>query len=185
MSHPLEEEYGLTAYELFDAISARFRLKVALEGAVAEVQLRRKIQALQGRRLIKGFEEHDINGHPDFTVWPARRSVGLLLECKNVRDDAYRGGGVVVAYKVEVQKTRAAMADPSSRFYPADYFHLLAVCLGKQTGNWSDFLFARSQDLARHPSYPDRLAVFQRVPLPALSDLAPWYRTLEEVLGES
>ncbi len=185
MSHPLETEYGLTAYELLDEISARFRLKVALEGAVAEVQLRRKIQALQGRRLIKGFEEHDINGHPDFTVWPARQSDGLLLECKNVRDDAYSRAGHVVAYRVEVQKTRAAMSDPSSRFYPADYFQLLAVCLGKQTGNWSDFLFARAQDLDRHASYPDKLAVFQRVPLPDSGDLAPWYRTLEGVMGVS
>ncbi len=185
MSYPLENEYGLTAYELLDAISGRFRLKVALEGAVAEVQLRRKIQALQGRRLIRGFEEHDINGHPDFTVWPARQSDGLLLECKNVRDDAYKRQGNVVAYKVEVQKTRAAISDPSSRFYPVDYFQLLAVCLGKQPGNWSDFLFARSQDLDRHATYPDRLAVFQRVPLLASNDVAPWYRSLEEVLGAS
>lgn len=34
-AHPLEEKYGLTSAELLDAIGSRFRLKVAVEGAVA------------------------------------------------------------------------------------------------------------------------------------------------------
>jgi len=66
--HPLEIEYGLAAVELLDAVSNRFRLKVALEGAVAEVHLRRQIEALRVGGVIKRHEEHDINGHPDFTI---------------------------------------------------------------------------------------------------------------------
>ena len=42
--HPLEKEYGLSAYELLDALSKRFRARVTLEGAVAEVQMEKKIQ---------------------------------------------------------------------------------------------------------------------------------------------
>ena len=42
MNHPLEAQYGLTAYELLDAVNKRFRLKAALEGAVAEVQMERR-----------------------------------------------------------------------------------------------------------------------------------------------
>ena len=68
MPHQLEVEYGLTVTELLDAISKRFRLKVALEGAVAEVHLRRKIKALQGEGVIVRYEGHDINGYPDFTI---------------------------------------------------------------------------------------------------------------------
>ena len=41
MPHHLELKYGLTAQELLDAIDKRFRLKVALEGAVAEVHFER------------------------------------------------------------------------------------------------------------------------------------------------
>ena len=44
MPHPLEQKYGLTAEELLDAIDKRFRLKVALEGAVAEVHFERKLR---------------------------------------------------------------------------------------------------------------------------------------------
>ena len=39
MEHPLERQYGLSAYELLDALDKRFRAKVTLEGAVAEVQM--------------------------------------------------------------------------------------------------------------------------------------------------
>ena len=44
MPHALELKYGLTAQELLDAIDKRFRLKVALEGAVAEVHFERKLR---------------------------------------------------------------------------------------------------------------------------------------------
>ena len=44
MPHPLEAKYGLTSGELLDAIDRRFRLTVALEGAVAEVHFERKIR---------------------------------------------------------------------------------------------------------------------------------------------
>jgi hypothetical protein len=181
--HPLELEYGLTAAELLDAVSKRFRLKVALEGAVAEVHLRRKIEDLQARGVIARYEEHDINGYPDFTIWPAGSSKSLLVECKNVRDDDYTRGGTVVAYRVEVQKTRAAKADPSTRYYGAGYFDILAVCLGKKTGNWSEFMLVKTEYLERHPGYPDKLAVMHRVPLPESTDIAPWYLTLERLLG--
>ena len=41
--HPLEAKYGLTSTELLDAVNARFRLKVAFEGAVAEFQMAKHI----------------------------------------------------------------------------------------------------------------------------------------------
>lgn len=183
MTHPLEAEYGLTAYELLDAVQNRFRLKIALAGAVAEVHLQRKIEDLSARSMVNGWQGHDVNGHPDFTVRHARVVRPLRIECKNVRDDDYRQDGFTVAFRVEVQKTRAARSDPSSRYYDVGYFDILAVCLGKKTGTWSDFLFAKSDDLARHSQYPHKLAVMQRVPLPGADDLTPWYRTLQEVLS--
>ena len=135
--HSLERKYGLSANELLDAINARFRLKVALEGAVAEVQMGKHIDALVGAG-IERFEEHDLDGHPDFSIWLPDRKRPLLAECKNIRESTkqggadYREGGVVVAYKVETQKTRAATGDKTSRYYSVEQFDILGVCLGKK-----------------------------------------------------
>ncbi len=181
LRHPLEIEYRLTAYELLDALSGRFRAKVALEGAVAEVHLGKHISALLEKGKITSFEEHDQDGYPDFTI-TLHTGQSLTIECKNVRDakEAYRLGGEVVAYKVETQKTRASTGDPSSRFYDRAYFGILAVCLGKKTGDWTQFLFIRSKDLAPHKQYPGKLAAMQRVPLPASggTDAHRWYHSL-------
>lgn len=103
--HPLELKYGLSSVELLDAINARFRLKVALEGAVAEVQMAKKIAPLVGS-AIERFEVHDLDAHPDFSIWLPRTKGPLFAECKNVREsgkaggEAYRRGGEIVAYKV-------------------------------------------------------------------------------------
>jgi hypothetical protein len=181
--HRLEVQYGLAASEILDAIASRFRLKVALEGAIAEVHLQRKIGELERRGFLLRHEEFDLNGFPDFTIWPRRRADPLRIECKNVRGIDYRRGGAVVAFAVEVQKTRAARGDATSRYYEVNYFDILGVCLGKKTGNWDDFLYVKSADLARHRRYPSKLAVMHRVPLPTADTVAPWHRTLEDLLG--
>jgi hypothetical protein len=43
----LEDEYGLTAQELLNAVNQRFRAKVAVEGVVAEAQFERKLRTLE------------------------------------------------------------------------------------------------------------------------------------------
>jgi hypothetical protein len=184
--HPLESKYGLTSLELLDAIGSRFRLKVAVEGAVAEVQMLKHIARCVGRE-IERYENHDLDAHPDFSIWlPDGRL--LLAECKNIREsgkeggEAYRMGGKMVGYKVETQKTRAATGDATSRFYGLDQFQILGVCLGKKTGDWADFVFARTVDLAKHAKHPHKLAVFQRIPLPDASDLRPWYADFSELI---
>lgn len=185
--HALESKYGLTASELLDAVNARFRLKVALEGAVAEFQMAKHLDALVGS-VIERFEMHDIDGMADFSIWLKHCKDPLLVECKNIRESSkpggadYRQGGKVVAYKVETQKTRAATGDPTSRFYGFEQYHILGVCLGKKTGDWTDFMFARTIDLARHTAHSHKLAVFQRVPLPDAESLKPWYADLGELL---
>ena len=183
MQHPLEAKYGLTAYELLDALAQRFRAQVTLEGAVSEVQMEKKIKALVGT-VVERYQVHDENGRPDFSIWLPGRSKPLLAECKTLRDkdEAYRSGGEIVAYKVETQKTRAAKGDPTSRYYGVDQFDILGVCLGKKTDNWSDFMFAKTVDLIPHATYEGKLAVMQRVPLPNAGDLSPWFDDLGELL---
>ena len=186
--HPLEAKYGLSSHELLNAIDARFRLKVALEGAVAEVQMEKKIAALVGSAVTR-YEAHDLDGHPDFSIWLPERPTPLLAECKNIREsgkpggEAYRKLGQIIGYKVETQKTRAATSDATSRFYDVGQYDILGVCLGKKTGNWADFFFIRTVDLARHARHPHKLAVMQRVPLPDAPEHAPWYADLAELLA--
>ncbi len=183
MPHPLEDEYGLSADELLEAINLRFRAKVTLEGAVAEVQLEKKIAALIPTGIITRYESHDADGKPDFTIWlPDGRE--LRVECKNVRNstEAFRRKGEIVAYKVETQKTRASQSDPSSRYYGFDQFEILAVCLGKKIRDWKRFAFVRVDRLEPHSTYPLKMATMQRVPLPENLPVADWFDDLGDLL---
>ena len=184
MTHPLESEYALTAEELLDAINRRFRAKVTLEGAVAEVHLGKKIRSLCDSGVIERFEEHDLDGYPDYTIWLPGQQEGQLIECKNIRNsnEAFRQSGVDVAYKVETQKTRTSNNDASSRFYDAAHFQILAVCMGKKTHVWTDFMFIRAANLKCHQKYPHKLAVMHRVPLPGSNITPPWYSSIEDLL---
>jgi hypothetical protein len=56
LAHPLEDYYDLTAQELLDAVNKRFRLKVALEGAVAEKLSRRWISVEKLREYAEDSE---------------------------------------------------------------------------------------------------------------------------------
>lgn len=185
MSHPLEKEFGLTASELLDAINRRFRAKVTLEGAVAEVHLGKHINKLYREGMLSRYEEHDKDAYPDYTIWiPSTRPRAFRIECKNVRDnkEAYRKNGVIVAYKVETQKTRASKGDPQSRFYGYDQFEILAVCLGKKTHNWHEFMYIETKHLARHSRFKNKLGVMHQVPLPSERSGPPWYNELGKLV---
>ncbi len=183
--HALEQEYGLTKEEILDAINRRFRAKVTMEGAVAEVHLGKHIQHLLDTGVIVHFEIHDKDGYPDYSIWlPGNVDKELRVECKNIRNenDAYRKGGEITAYKVETQKTRASKGDKSSRFYGFGQFEILAVCLGKKTHDWTEFMFIESKHLAKHPKYKKKMAVMHRVPLPSSPVAPPWYTTLKSLI---
>lgn len=185
MPHELEDRYGLTSEELLDALNARFRARVALEGAVAEVHLEKKLRVLLKEGAITKYESYDLDGYPDFEIWIHSRQEPLRIECKSVRDskEAYRAEGKIIAYKVETQKTRASKSDKGSRYYDVSYFDILAVCLGKKTGNWTQFLFCRTVDLQKNSEFPGKLDVMQRVPLPERGDLSFWYHHLGDLLS--
>lgn len=184
--HPLEREYGLTKEELLDAMNRRFRAKVTLEGAVAEVHLGKQIKALHERGVIARYEVHDQDRYPDYSIWlPSKLDKAFRIECKNVRDteEAYRKGGEITAYKVETQKTRASKGDPGSRYYGYDQFEILAVCLGKKIHDWKQFMFILSKNLGRHSKYKNKMAVMHQVPLHISNVEPPWYNTLETLLS--
>jgi len=172
MPHNLEIKYGLTAQELLDAIDKRFRLKVALEGAVAEVHFERKLRIATREGWLKDFEGHDIDGMYDFTV-VTLAGVSIRVEVKTLRNGPKP--------RVELQKTRAAKADPSSRYYDRDHFDVVAVCMGRSTGDWAQFRYAFVGELPRHKDYPNKLSVMHNIP--EAEDVVPrWFSRFQDVI---
>ncbi len=172
MPHPLESKFGLTAQELLDAIDRRFRLKVALEGAVAEVHFERKIRIAAREGWLASYESHDLDGMHDFTV-KTLSGLSIRVEVKTVRNGPRP--------QVELQKTRAAKADPSSRYYDRDHFDVVAVCVGRLTGDWAEFRYALIRDLPSHPSHPSKLKVMHAIP--DIEETSPrWYSRFQDVI---
>lgn len=172
-AHSLERKYGLTAYELLDAIERRFRLRVALEGAVAEVHFERKLRVASREGWLHSYEGHDVDGMHDFTiVTPCKKLV--RVEVKTIRN----GPG----WKVEVQKTRAAKSDPSSRYYAHGQFDILAVCVGRATNNWEEFRYVLMRDLPRHPDYPDKVRVMHPIPAGDQATQPRWFSRFQDAL---
>lgn len=172
MPHSLELKYGLTAQELLDAIDKRFRLKVALEGAVAEVHFERKLRIASREGWLTGYESHDVDGMPDFTI-VTLSSMEIRVEVKTIRNGAKP--------QVELQKTRAAKGDPSSRYYDRDHFDVVAVCVGRSTGDWSQFRYALVRELPSHRNHSDKLQVMH--PIPAGEETAPrWFSRFQDII---
>jgi hypothetical protein len=173
MPHALEIQYGLTAQELLGAIERRFRLKVALEGAVAEVHFERKIKTATQEGWLADFQNHDADGMHDLTIQTLRGN-NLRVEVKTIRNGTKP--------KVELQKTRAAKGDPSSRYYDADRFDVVAVCLGRHTGDWTQFAYCLANELPRHKEYSAKLAVMHNVPLLGQTAAPRWFTRLQDLM---
>jgi len=172
MPHALEIKYGLTAQELLDAIDRRFRLKVALEGAVAEVHFERKLRIASREGWLTSYEGHDVDGMHDFTVVTVS-GVTIRVEVKTIRNGAKP--------QVELQKTRAAKGDPSSRYYERDHFDVAAVCVGRFTGDWSQFRYVLVRELPSHRSHPNKLQVMY--PIPDGEDTQPrWFSRFQDLI---
>ncbi|NJS37514.1 MAG: hypothetical protein HC765_15715 [Brachymonas sp.] len=176
MPHALEIQYGLTAQELLEAIDRRFRLKVALEGAVAEVHFERKLKVASQEGWMNSYQSHDVDGMHDFTVTSLDDKV-LKIEVKTIRNG--------IKPQVEIQKTRAAKGDPSSRYYDYSHFDVIAVCLGRHTKDWTQFAYAFTKDLPRHRSHPNKLQVMHAIPLNGKSTSVVWYSRLQDLIDAS
>ncbi len=172
MKHNLEVKYGLSAVELLDAIERRFRLKVALEGAVAEVHFERKVRLACKEGWLASFESHDTDGMHDFTV-ETRQAALMRIEVKTVRNGPNP--------KVELQKTRASIEDASSRFYDHNHFDIVAVNIGRFTGNWEDFRYALVREMPSHAKHPQKLRVFH--PIEEINAFGTrWFSRFQDVI---
>lgn len=172
MPHALELKYGLTAQELLDAIDKRFRLKVALEGAVAEVHFERKLRIASREGWLSSYEGHDQDGVHDFTV-VTLSGVSIRVDVKTIRNG--------LKPRVELQKTRAAKGDPSSRYYNRDHFDVVAVCVGRFTGDWAEFRYALVRDLPSHREHANKLQVFHTIP-EGQDGVPRWFSRFQDVI---
>lgn len=165
--HDLERAFDLSAHEILEIVAERPRLGMAMRGGVAEHHLGR---TLRSDSHVAEVEPGQQEGPPDYRVAlsDGRR---LSVECKNASPKLYADG----TPKVEVQKTRASRGDPLSRFYRADAFDVLAVCMYGPTKEWT-FRYKRAAELERHPYHSDRIAPMQRVD-------ASWVDALTDALA--
>jgi hypothetical protein len=172
MPHPLEIQYDLTAQELLDAIDRRFRLKVALEGAVAEVHFERKLKVASREGWLRAFEAHDTDGMHDFSLTTLAGNT-LRIEVKTIR----KGKGL----DVELQKTRAAKGDPTSRYYERTHFDVVAVNMGRATGDWAEFRYALVSELPSHPAHLHKLRVMH--PIADVNKFGTrWFSRLQDLI---
>lgn len=152
--HDLERQFEMTRAEILEMISERGRLSTAVRGGVAEFHLRKLLEA---DPQVAEVRDLDKDGMHDFDV-TMNSEAQVRVECKNASPKRYADGDI----KVEVQKTRASQGDPAGRLYRIDQFDIVAACLRGPTGEWA-FRYRRTDQLARHEGYPDRLAPLQRV----------------------
>ncbi len=174
MSDLFVSTFGITNDQLLTEMIKRTRARVTLEGVVAEVHAERHILAVRTDGLIAGYDWHDKDNHPDFSIHLADRSATLRIEIKNVRN---------IGYQVETWKTRNTSGDPSNRYYSVDKWEILGVCLGKKTGDWTQFMWIASRNLARHPLYEHKMDKMHDVPRPGQQFIEPWYESLAELIA--
>jgi hypothetical protein len=175
--HALEQEFGMSAREVLDVINSRNRCKIAVRGAIAEAHLIFYLRELLRRGAVDGFEDFDRDGYPDCRV--DYHGQGYLLKCKNVRKSESSG-----PMAIDFQRTRNPIERKWERYYQPNEFDIVAACLWNRTGKW-EFLFAATEDLPRHPQYPDRLATRVIVTPPSASlptHATVWKPRLPEVL---
>ena len=113
---------------------------MAVRGWVAEEHLRDQLAKIRGVQC----ERLDAEGGPDICVrFEGGRS--LTLECKNVLRKTNAKGRP----RLDFQRTRAAKADPCSRYYAPDDFDVVAACLHAVTEKW-EFRYIIPRKLSPH-----------------------------------
>jgi hypothetical protein len=167
--HRLSEELQLSETEVLDLIAQHRRLKMAVRGWVAEKHLVTELDKVRG---VSECRSLDVEGGADVSL-RYKGSRPLVLECKNVLRQTLSDG----TPRVDFQKTRAAMGDPSSRYYSPDQFDVVAACLHAVTESW-EFRYILPARLPPHKKYPGKLSQTVRVD-------AAWVADAASVLAEA
>ena len=152
--HTLAQEFAMTEAEVLDLIASTPYVKKAVRGSVAEEQLVRYLATLPGvsdAQRVPGEGEVDVSARLN-----GGRAIGI--QCKNVLRQRSKAG----LARVDFQRTRAAKADPCSRYYSPSDFDVVAACLHAVTEKWT-FKFALPSKLDPHASCVGKIASTVRV----------------------
>lgn len=147
--HQLAREFEMSDAAVLDLIAGASRLKMAVRGWVAEQHLLEQLQQVEG---ITDCQSIKAENSPDIQLRYEDSDL-LFVECKNVMRKPTKAG----AARVDFERTRTSKADPCSRYYSPDDFHVLAACLHARTGRW-DYSFALTRELGEHKKCPGKLA---------------------------
>jgi len=167
--HALAREFEMPEAQVLDLIASARRLKMAVRGWVAEEKL---VSALGQVRGVSECVRLDEEGGADVRL-RFRASRPLFVQCKNVLRKTMADGTA----RVDLQKTRASLGDPCSRYYKVGEYDLIAVCLHAVTDKWV-FSYAVPGVLDKHRSCAGRLANNVRID-------QRWSTTAEKVLAEA
>jgi restriction-modification system family protein len=146
--HALAQEFSLPEKKVLDLISERRMLKMAVRGSVAEEHL---VNALRGVPGVRDCNRLEADHGPDVAL--TFQGTRVTVECKNSSRVRTRDG----CEKIDLQRTRAAKADPCSRYYKPSEFDLVAACIHAVTEKW-EFKYAPSGDLDPHRTCVGRLS---------------------------
>ncbi|MDI1428118.1 hypothetical protein [Polyangium sorediatum] len=152
--HTLSHEFAMTESEVLDLIASTPYVKKAVRGSVAEEHLVRVLARLPGAtdvHRVPGDGEVDVSIRLD-----GGRPIGI--QCKNVLRQRSRDG----LARLDFQRTRAAKADPCSRYYSPHDFDIVAACLHAVTEEWT-FKFALPKTLDPHATCVGKLASNVRI----------------------
>ena len=146
--HALAREFQLETDEILDLISRAPRLKMAVRGWVAEKHLARALSEVPG---VTDCQRLEAEGRPDIQL-RFRGGAPITVECKNVSRKKTAKGLV----KFDFQRTRTSKSDPSSRYYSANDFDVVAACLHSVTEHW-EFKYVVPSRLDPHPKFGHKL----------------------------
>lgn len=146
--HALAREFALSEEKVLDLISERRMLKMAVRGSVAEEHLLTALTSVSGVKNCRRLKD---DRGPDLAL--SFQGTEITVECKN-------SSRVLTAEsfeKIDLQRTRAAKADPCSRYYRRSEFDLVAACIHAVTEKW-EFKYAPTSSLDPHKVCVGRLA---------------------------
>lgn len=146
--HALAQEFALSEQKVLDLIAERRMLKMAVRGSVAEEHLLNALTAVPG---VSNCHRLKSDRGPDVALSFHGRE--LTVECKNSSRVRTAEG----FEKIDLQRTRAAKADPCSRYYKPTEFDLIAACIHAVTEKW-EFKYASTIDLEHHKLCVGRLS---------------------------
>lgn len=151
--HDLAKEFQLSEREILNLIEEAPRLKMAVRGWVAEEHL---FRMLKEEREVEDCKRLHEDGKPDIAL--RFRGTPLTVECKNVLRKTTQDG----LARVDFQRTRSSLGDPSSRYYSPKDFEIIAACLHAVTEKW-EFRYALTRNMEQHKRFAAKLSNNVRV----------------------